>query len=135
MRIIGYLCDKCIPHNVITTLGVDPEKTAAELCLRTIVFLRDSDSLDKSKELSGFNIGIFELAGYVTVGSKYRNVCWSTIRLLIYIPALCVSSSLSAEEYFNELTEALILERIKLETEMKNRSELLENLTEIIKQS
>lgn len=52
-----------------------------------------------------------------------------------FLISLGVSSSLSAEEYFNELSEELILERIKLETEMKNRSDFLEKLTEIIKQS
>lgn len=93
MRIIDYLCDKCIPHNVITTLGEDPEKTTADPCLRTIVFLRDSESLDKSKELSGFNIGIFELAGYVTVGSKYRFSCSPRIRFS-HIPG-CVIFSFS----------------------------------------
>lgn len=52
-----------------------------------------------------------------------------------FLISLGVSSSLSAKEYFNELSEELILERIKLETEMKNRFDFLEKLTEIIKQS
>lgn len=70
MRIIEYLCDKCIPHNLFITLGKDA-RMSEEPVIRTIIYPRDSDALTRSKELSGFNIACFELGGYVPVGSKY----------------------------------------------------------------
>lgn len=62
MRIITYLCDNGYPHNVIFTNG--------ENSVRVLIFLRDNRSLTKEKELTGFNIGCFELCGYVVVGSE-----------------------------------------------------------------
>lgn len=75
MRIICYLCDNCIPHNLFCTLGDAPPRGTSEggTCLRMIIYPRNGDALCRSKELSGFNIGCFERSGYVTVGSKYSD--------------------------------------------------------------
>lgn len=70
LRIISYLCDNCIPHNVFLTLGQSPNN-GGQQCIRAIVYPRDGDALTKDKQLSGFNIACFESAGYVAVGSKY----------------------------------------------------------------
>lgn len=70
MRIIGFLCDNCIPHNLFVTLGKAADGITT--CLRTIIYPRArDDALTRPKELSGFNIACFELGGYVPVGSKY----------------------------------------------------------------
>lgn len=71
MRIIRYLCDNCIPHNLFCTLGEPPSVGEGGPCLRMIIYPRDGDALGRLKELSGFNIGCFERSGYVAVGSKY----------------------------------------------------------------
>lgn len=85
MRMIRYLCDNCIPHNVFCTLGREADGMGGTTCLRTIIYPRASDALARSKELSGFNVACFELAGYVPVGSKYLPSYLIVILLLLLL--------------------------------------------------
>lgn len=64
MRLVSFLCDRDIPHNLFFTLGNNDD--GGEL-LRIVVFPKAQTSA--AKEFSSFNIAFCELSGYVPLGS------------------------------------------------------------------
>lgn len=66
MRLVRFLCEREIAHNVLITRGRWPESEADEA--RIFVFPRKR--LSGAKEFGSFNVAFCELAGFVPVGSK-----------------------------------------------------------------
>lgn len=68
IRLIDYLCQHNIPHNIFITYGKDDVADIRKL--KIYIFPRDS-TVGAVKEFSSFNIAFCELSGYVPVGSKF----------------------------------------------------------------
>lgn len=125
MKIIDHLCDHSVPHNVFFTWGTDPESNK---CIRTIIYPRDRDALARSKSLSGFNIACFELGGYIPVGSRIISGIYfrgSTFNIPLF--------ELSADAFYNDLSEEMILNRIECEMGKIDFAGLLAQLVLLIK--
>lgn len=80
-KLVKYMCQHNIPHNVYLTAEEDNAATAVDStnddkvnsisCLR--VFIWPRENLRANKEVVPFNVAFCELSGYVPVGCKCKN--------------------------------------------------------------